>query len=196
MRRLGRHRSVGAAVMGAVVSLQRSQTASADAIEPKAIKTMRNDQATAIPTCLRYDIFSSKNIKPAVACRTGRLYGVRHTGGPPSIRTISNGGGVSAGISLMARNRPSFSKRPRRFGIDLALQIQAEMPVILTTADEIEPGMKAPADQALTLQRPWPGGALKMASGRSEVRSSDRGTTGPGPRPQPICVGTACARQL
>jgi len=36
------------------------------------------------------------------------------------------------------------------------------MPVILTTADEIETWMTAPAEEALKLQRPLPNGALKV----------------------------------
>jgi len=46
--------------------------------------------------------------------------------------------------------------------------MQAELPVIPPTPDQIEPGMTAPADQASTLQRPSPAGALKMASDRSK----------------------------
>jgi putative SOS response-associated peptidase YedK len=43
------------------------------------------------------------------------------------------------------------------------------MPVILTTPDECETWMKAPADEALTLQRPLPNDALKIvATGEKE----------------------------
>lgn len=42
------------------------------------------------------------------------------------------------------------------------------MPVILTTSDECETWMKAPADEALTLQRPLPNEALGI------VASGDR----------------------
>jgi putative SOS response-associated peptidase YedK len=38
------------------------------------------------------------------------------------------------------------------------------MPVILTTADEVETWMTAPADEALKLQRPLPDGALRIVA--------------------------------
>jgi putative SOS response-associated peptidase YedK len=38
------------------------------------------------------------------------------------------------------------------------------MPVILTTSDEIETWLTAPADEALRLQRPLPGGALRIVA--------------------------------
>jgi hypothetical protein len=39
-----------------------------------------------------------------------------------------------------------------------------ELPVILTTADEVETWMTAPADQALKLQRPLSDGALRIVA--------------------------------
>jgi putative SOS response-associated peptidase YedK len=38
------------------------------------------------------------------------------------------------------------------------------MPVILTTAEEIETWMTAPAQEALKLQRPLPDGALRIVA--------------------------------
>jgi putative SOS response-associated peptidase YedK len=38
------------------------------------------------------------------------------------------------------------------------------MPVILTTPDEVETWMTAPADEALNLQRPLPDGALRIVA--------------------------------
>jgi putative SOS response-associated peptidase YedK len=38
------------------------------------------------------------------------------------------------------------------------------MPVILTTPDEVETWMMAPPNEALTLQRPLPDGALKIVA--------------------------------
>lgn len=38
------------------------------------------------------------------------------------------------------------------------------MPVILTTPDEVETWMTAPAEEALKLQRPLPDGALKIVA--------------------------------
>jgi putative SOS response-associated peptidase YedK len=38
------------------------------------------------------------------------------------------------------------------------------MPVILTTPDEVETWMTAPPDEALKLQRPLPGGALRIVA--------------------------------
>lgn len=54
---------------------------------------------------------------------------------------------------------------------DLVRPIHAQaMPVILTTPDECEAWMKAPVDEAPTLQRPLPNDALKIvASGRRKT---------------------------
>lgn len=38
------------------------------------------------------------------------------------------------------------------------------MPVILTTPNEVETWMTAPADEALNLQRPLPNGALRIVA--------------------------------
>jgi putative SOS response-associated peptidase YedK len=38
------------------------------------------------------------------------------------------------------------------------------MPVILTTADEVETWMTAPPDDALKLQRPLPDGSLRIVA--------------------------------
>ena len=38
------------------------------------------------------------------------------------------------------------------------------MPVILTTADDVETWMTAPPDQALKLQRPLPDGTLRIVA--------------------------------
>lgn len=38
------------------------------------------------------------------------------------------------------------------------------MPVILTTPDEVETWMTAPADEALKLQRPLPDGTLRIVA--------------------------------
>jgi putative SOS response-associated peptidase YedK len=47
------------------------------------------------------------------------------------------------------------------------------MPVILTTPEECEAWMKAPVDDALTLQRPLLNDALKIvASGEKEDRAA------------------------
>jgi putative SOS response-associated peptidase YedK len=47
------------------------------------------------------------------------------------------------------------------------------MPVILTTAAEIEQWMTAPAEEALKLQRPLPDGALKIvATGEKEDQAA------------------------
>jgi putative SOS response-associated peptidase YedK len=43
------------------------------------------------------------------------------------------------------------------------------MPVILTGTDEVEAWLTKPADEALKLQRPLPGGSLKIvATGTAE----------------------------
>ena len=38
------------------------------------------------------------------------------------------------------------------------------MPVILTTADEVEAWMTAPPDEAMKLQRPLPDGSLRIVA--------------------------------
>ena len=47
------------------------------------------------------------------------------------------------------------------------------MPAILTTAEEIEMWLTAPAEQALRLQRPLPNGPLKIvATGEKEDKAA------------------------
>ena len=46
------------------------------------------------------------------------------------------------------------------------------MPVILTTDAEIEQWMTLPADEALKLQRPLPGGALKIVAMEKEDQAA------------------------
>src|ERR1044071_9697634 len=102
---------------------------------------MSSDQATAIPTCLRYGIFSSKNDKPEVACRTGRLYGVRHTGAPPCICVHKHGGGVRPGcVQPHAWPAAGFVNRSARVALGSIwhCNMQAELPVIPPTPDQVE----------------------------------------------------------
>ena len=48
---------------------------------------------------------------------------------------------------------------------DVVAPIHAKaMPVVLTKPDEIETWLTAPAEEALQLQRPLPGGALKIVA--------------------------------
>ena len=67
------------------------------------------------------------------------------------------------------------------------------MPVILTTPEEMNAWMTAPADEALNLQRPLPDDALRIvaAGGRQDPRQEATSIATTGPRKKAVSPAAA-----